>query len=335
MIQFDFKPVASLFEDTKHIFLTSHTNPDGDALGALLALYHFFNKIGHSVEMMVPTPFPDFLEWMPASEKILIYKNDRQKCDQHFNSADILFSLDYNGPARITDAENSFRNSNALKILIDHHIQPETSEYQHIFSTVDVSSTSELVYLFMSALQPDLIDKAITDCIYAGIMTDTGSFSYNCNYESTFRIVADIITKGTKTDEINRLVYGTNPESRIRLMGFSLSEKLVVLPEFKTAYIALTRQELNRYNYKTGDTEGLVNYALSIQGIRFAALFTERTEKIRISFRSAGDFSVNDFAREHFLGGGHKNAAGGDSFEDMNSTLVKFEDLLHRYADKI
>jgi phosphoesterase RecJ-like protein len=166
-------------------------------------------------------------------------------------------------------------------------------------------------------------------------MTDTGSFSYSCNYTSTFRLVAHLIEIGLQTQEINRLVYGTFEESRLRLMGYSLAEKLVVLPEFHTSYIALTGEEMKRFNYQTGDTEGLVNYALSVKGTKFAALFTQRSDKIRISFRSFGNFSVNEFAKEHFQGGGHKNAAGGDSFADMASTILKFESLLTRYADKL
>ncbi|MCB2222097.1 MAG: DHH family phosphoesterase [Bacteroidetes bacterium] len=335
MTTFDFNSIEPLFHSEKKIFLTSHSNPDGDALGALLALFHFFTRKGHEVNMMVPNNFPGFLQWMPGSDQILIYKKDTEVCDQLFRTTDLLFSLDYNSPSRINGAEKAFRQSQAIKILIDHHIDPEKNAYNHCFSTTLTSSTSELVFQMMNEMNGSLIDKKIADCIFTGIMTDTGSFSYNCNYKSTFQIVSELIGKGLQTDEINRLVYATNTENRIRLLGFSLSEKLVVLAEQKTAYIALSREELNRYNYQTGDTEGLVNYALSVVGIRFAALFTERGNKIRISFRSTGNFSVNEFARDHFLGGGHRNAAGGDSFDDLKTTIAKFEALLPRYADKI
>jgi phosphoesterase RecJ-like protein len=331
----DFSSIEPLFRSKKKIFLTSHANPDGDALGALLALFHFFEQTGHEVNMMVPNNFPEFLNWMPGRDKILIYKNDAEVCDQFFETADILFSLDYNSPSRINEAEQPFRYAPATKILIDHHIDPETEAYDHCITTVLTSSTSELVFLFMQKLNKSLINKRIADCIFTGIMTDTGSFSYNCNFKSTFHIVSELIGLGLQPDEINRRVYATNTENRIRLLGFSLNEKLVVLKEFKTAYIALSREELNRYNYKTGDTEGLVNYALGVEGIRFAALFTERENKIRISFRSTGNFSVNAFARKHFVGGGHRNAAGGDSFDNLETTLANFEALLPHYADKI
>jgi phosphoesterase RecJ-like protein len=245
----------------------------------------------------------------------------------------VLFSLDYNSPSRINDASGSFVNSPAVKILIDHHINPEKDAYDHCFSTTQISSTCELVYQFMKSINKNLIDKAIAENIFVGIMTDTGSFSYNCNYESTFKIVAELIGKKIDTNRINRLIYSDNTESRLKLLGYSLSEKLIVLPEYQTAYISLTRAELEKYHYKTGDTEGLVNYALSIKGVQFAALFTERENKIRISFRSVGNFSVNEFAGKHYEGGGHRNAAGGDSFVDMDQTLINFNRLLEDYKD--
>ena len=335
MIDFDFEHIKPLFSTKRKILLTSHTNPDGDALGAGLALFHFFKQMGHEVYFMVPNNFPGFLDWMPASSQILIFDTHRNNCESTIKSADILFSLDYNSPQRLGDAEHVFRESSAIKVLIDHHINPEREAYDYVYSTVNISSTSELVYLFMEAIDDSLINKEIADCVFTGIMTDTGSFSYNCNYPGTFNIVAKLINKGLQTHEVNRLVYGTFAESRLRLLGFSLSEKLVVKPEYHTAYIALTGDELKHYNYQTGDTEGLVNYALSVKETRFAALFTQRKDKIRISFRSVGEFSVNDFAREHFYGGGHRNAAGGDSYDDMPTTIAKFESLLERYAEKL
>ncbi len=333
MEAFDFSEVKYLFKSKKRIFLTAHSNPDGDAIGAVLALYHFFLQAGHEVYAMAPNRFPDFLSWMKGKEHVLIYEEQKTRCDELMGSADVLFSLDYNSPNRIGVAEESFTKAKGTKILIDHHIEPDKAAYDHCFSTTQISSTSELVYLFMKALDDCLINKAIGECVYAGIMTDTGSFSYNCNYETTFTIVSELISKGLDATRINRLVYSTNTESRLRLLGYSLSEKLMVLPEYHTAYISLDKQELQKYNYKTGDTEGLVNYALSIEGIRFAALFTERKDKIRASFRSVGNFSVNAFAKEHYEGGGHKNAAGGDSFVSMDQTIKQFERLLVEYGE--
>jgi bifunctional oligoribonuclease and PAP phosphatase NrnA len=331
----DFSPVSERLKTPKKIFLTSHSNPDGDALGSLLAMYHFLSRLGHEVSMMVPNRFPAFLNWMPGKENILLYENDMERCNMLFEGAELLFSLDYNSPDRIEKAADSFKDSRAFKILIDHHVQPELKAYDHLVITTEISSTSELVYLLMKAIDPEMIDKTIAECICVGIMTDTGSFSYNCNYESTFAIIAELIGKGIRVDEINRKIYATNSENRLRLLGFALSQKLKVLPQFRTAFISLSQSELQEYKHKTGDTEGLVNYALSIDGVVFAALFTERANKIRVSFRSVGDFSVNDFARNHFSGGGHRNAAGGDSFEDMEKTLKKFERLLKDYSLKL
>ncbi len=332
---FDFSGVKNILETPKKILLTSHKGPDGDALGSSLALYHFLSKMGHEVNVMVPNTYPDFLNWMPGQENIIIYEKEKALCDQLFQTVDVLFSLDYNAPSRIGDASEAFIKSSAVKVLIDHHIDPDLEAYNFIYSKTAITSTSEMVYELMEYLSPKLIDKPIAECIYTGIMTDTGSFSYNCNYVRTFEIVAELYKTGMDGQRINRLIYANNTESRLRLLGFSLSQKLKVIPKYHTAYIFLTTQDLKHYNYKDGDTEGLVNYALSIEGIQFAALFSERQDKIRISFRSVGEFSVNHFAREHFDGGGHRNAAGGDSFIGMDKTLEKFERLLAEYASEL
>ncbi len=231
--------------------------------------------------------------------------------------------------------KEAFINAKGVKIMIDHHINPDLTAYDFSFSTTETSSTSELIFDMMAELNPKLINKTISECIYVGIMTDTGSFSYSCNSEKTFRIVAELFKNGIDGVKIHKLIYDTFSESRLRLLGYCLSDKLVVLPKYHTAYIWLTKEELDRFNYKTGDTEGVVNYALGIKGIKFAALFTEREDKIRISFRSTDTFEVNTFARRHYEGGGHKNAAGGDSFIPMKDTLEIFENLLNSYIDKL
>jgi bifunctional oligoribonuclease and PAP phosphatase NrnA len=331
----DFSPIKDLFKTPRKILLTSHTNPDGDAIGAVLATYLFFKDLGHDVSVIVPNSFPDYLAWMSGSGDIKIYENEKAACDLLFADAEILFSLDYNHPNRLKDAEPAFNHSGAIKILIDHHVQPKTDAYHHVFSTTETSSTSELIFDFIIQLNPEALNRSIAECIYAGILTDTGSFSYSCNSEKTFRIVAALYSKGIDGVKISRMVYSTFSASRLRLLGYSLSEKLRVLPEYATAYISLTKDELDRFNYQVGDTEDVVNYALSIKGIRFAAMFMEREKKIRVSLRSVGDFSVNAFAREHFEGGGHKNAAGGDSYSSMEQTLAKFEQLLPSYKSEL
>lgn len=335
MNKLDISEIKELLSTKKKILITSHSNPDGDALGSGLAMMHFLNQFDHEVKFMVPNSFPDFLHWMPGREKILIFEKEKQSTINLMESVDILFSLDYNTPSRLGEAGEIFKKANGTKILIDHHIDPDVNEYDFVLSTVDTTSTSELVYDFISAIDPTKLNIEIAECLYTGIMTDTGSFSYACNYEKTFRIVAELHKLGLDGVKINRLVYNTYSENRLRLLGFALSEKLVVHPEFATAYISLTKEELDKYDYKAGDTEGLVNYALSIKGIKLAALFTEKTKKIRISFRSVGKFSVNELARKHYQGGGHKNAAGGDSFLSMEETLRTFERLLSEYKNEL
>jgi phosphoesterase RecJ-like protein len=331
----DFSEIKELLTPNKKIAIVSHTNPDGDSMGSSLGLFHFLKAYGCEPVVVVPNEYPDFLAWMPGEESILLCTKDKKRAKKTLAEADIIFCLDHNAPSRVGEMEETFKKAGGIKIMIDHHVNPDLNAYDFTFSTTQTSSTSELIFDMMSQLAPQLINKTISECIYVGIMTDTGSFSYSCNSEKTFRTVAELFKNGIDGVKIHRLVYDTFSEMRLRLLGYCLSEKLVVLPEFHTAYIWLTRDELDRFEFKTGDTEGVVNYALGIKGIKFAALFTEKENKIRISFRSTGNFEANTFARTHFEGGGHKNAAGGDSFVPMKETLEKFEKLLVEYKDKL
>jgi phosphoesterase RecJ-like protein len=315
--------------------ITSHVNPDGDAIGASLGLYHFLLRMGYSVSVVIPNDFPRFLEWMPGSKKILITNRSFERSVQLINTAEVIFCLDFNAIERLEALSDTVRNSKAMRILIDHHVDP-VHEFDEIISVVSTSSTSELVYDFIDSFGEDhRITKNIAECIYAGIMTDTGSFSYSCNNEKTYQVVASLMRKGIDAEQIHRLVYDTYSENRMRLLGYSISDKLVVLHEYHTAYISLTRQELKRFKYKIGDTEGIVNYALSIKGINLAVLLTERERLIRLSLRSKGTFSVNDLARMHFDGGGHRNAAGGNSYVTMDETLEKLVSLLKLYQNEL
>ena len=331
----DFKSVIKEFEKSRHILLTSHVNPDGDAVGSMLALYHFFSQKGHFVKMILPNMYPDFLAWMPGCRNIIIYEDDKQKSDELFGNAEIIFSLDYNSPPRIGEASESLKKSDAVKILIDHHINPDKDFYDFIFSTTETSSTAELVYNFIKTIDVTTLNRNIATCLYTGILTDTGSFSYSCEKSETFAVASRLVDEGISPGGISRLIYDTYSASRIRLLGYTLKDKLTVLPEYCSAFISLSRKELDFYQFKVGDTEGFVNYALGIKGIKFAAFLTEKEGKIRLSFRSKGDFNVNDFARTHFEGGGHKNAAGGDSFLNMEDTIGKLKELISRYKDKI
>jgi phosphoesterase RecJ-like protein len=330
----ELQPIKELLLKSKNILIISHSNPDGDAIGSALALGNYFFKKSFNVMVAMPDDFPDYLAWINNASDIKIYSHNKKEIDDFVNLSDIIFCVDFNSLNRLKSMEETVKNSKAKRILIDHHINPEVSQFNFCITTLEVSSTSEMVYDFITSIyDADSVDIDIATSIYVGIMTDTGSFSYSCNYKKTFEIVAKLIDKGINPEIIHRKVYDTFSESRLRLLGYSLSEKLVVLSEYSTAYIWLDKNELDNYNYKVGDTEGLVNYALAIDNIKFAALFTERDNTIRISFRSKGDFNVNDYARMYFNGGGHKNASGATSFFTMQQTIELFLKSLKKYKN--
>ncbi|NVN96031.1 MAG: DHH family phosphoesterase [Bacteroidetes bacterium] len=326
--------LQNIFEKKINIVIVSHSNPDGDALGSSLALYNYFLLKDQVVNVIVPNNFPDYLGWMKGSENILLYNLKKNLCNQLIENADIIFCLDFNALNRVDKLEDVLRKAKAKKILIDHHLQPELTSFDYIFSEIKVSSTSELVYDFIVAIGDErLINIDIASCIYSGIMTDTGSFSYSCNYEKTYQITAALIKLGMDAEEIHHLIYDTFSENRLRLLGFCLSEKLIVIDNLSAAYISLSKADLDRFNYQVGDTEGVVNYALSINHIKLAALFTERDGLVRISFRSKGMVDVNVFARTFFGGGGHHNASGATSYLSLNETVEKFKDSLIVFGD--
>ena len=329
----DYHKINHLLTSVKNILITSHHNPDGDAVGSALALYNLLKKENYNVDVILPNGFPGFLKWMTGSDEILIYNRKKRRCDKIIESADLIFCLDYNALSRVGDMTKALTNAKAPKIMIDHHLQGG-EEFDFVISTIHTSSTAELVYDFIGEIGLiSKVDKSIAECIYTGIMTDTGSFSYSCNYRKTFEITAELLKQGIDIEKIHRLVYDTYSEERMRLLGFCLSERLVVIDKYRTAYIYLSKEDLDKFNYRVGDTEGVVNYALSIEKVVFAALITMRSDHVRISFRSKGDFSVNDFARKHFEGGGHKNAAGGNCYLSLDEAIKKFENLLPLYAN--
>lgn len=331
----DFKEVGRLLAEKRHILLTTHTNPDGDAIGSILAFYRYLIRKGHHVSMMVPDPYPSFLSWLHASEKILVYSEKRDDCLRAIDRANLIFALDYNDLDRIKEAGDRVRRSDAIKIVLDHHLYP-ADHFNLVISVADTSSTSELVFDFISAAGDEhLIDKPIAEALYTGIVTDTGSFSYSCNRVGTYKTIAELFRHGIDGEHIHRLVYDTFSEHRLRLLGHSLSERLIVLPEYHSAFIYLSAEDLDHYKYRTGDTEGVVDFALSISGINLAALFTERDNSIRISFRSKGNFSVERLARDHFQGGGHTNASGATSYMTLQETVKKFRDLLPEYRQAL
>ena len=319
------------------IVIVTHTNPDGDAIGSSLGFYHFLKTFASNakIKVIVPNEFPSFLKWMPGVAEIMIFETSQEAVLKSINEADLCFCLDFNSLKRTDKLSPFLEASKAFKILIDHHPQPENN-FDVMISKIESSSTSELIYDVINSISGvDALSKEIASCLYVGIMTDTGSFSYSCRKPHTYLAVAELIRHGIDSELIHRKIYDTYSENRMRLLGYCLSERLTVLKDFHTAYIYLTENDLKRFNHQNGDTEGVVNYALSIEGIVLAVLFTEKEDKIRISMRSKGEFSVNDLARKHFQGGGHKNASGGDSFNSMKDTLVFFETILRGYQDEL
>lgn len=327
--------LKQLLREKSNVLITTHYNPDGDAIGSSLALFHFLAAIGINSTVLIPNELPSFLQWMPRSGEAIIFQENPELGKEIIAGADLIFCMDYNALSRVKLFTDELRNSNATRIIIDHHIQPE-NEFDLVFSETSVSSTSELLFQIISETGlAGHISKEMAECFFVGIMTDTGSFSFACNRKQTFEIAAKLIEAGLDVERVHRMVYDTYSESRMRLLGRCLSANMKVLPQYATAYIWLTKQDLEDFNYQQGDTEGVVNYALSIQNVAVAALFTERGDRIRVSLRSKGDFSVNEFARKHFNGGGHRNAAGGDIFKTMDETLAWFEGLLPDYSNEI
>ncbi len=332
----EFKEFKKILSNSKNIILQMHINPDGDAVGSSIALSIYLKKLGYNNTIVAPNLFPGFLKWMPNSNEIIVATEHHTKVKKLYENADLIIIIDFNSIFRAGDnIANYITNSSATKVLIDHHPQPDDI-YNLKISSTKVSSTSELVYHLIDFNNDSkLIDKEIADCLYVGIMTDTGSFSFNCNRSDTYLAVASLMNCGVDGENIHRNVYDTYSENRMRLLGYCLNNRLVVLPEFATSYIYLTKEDLKQFNHKIGDTEGFVNYGLSIDSIRFTALFTERDGKIRISFRSKGDFDVNEFARANFNGGGHKNASGSDSADTIENTIKYFEKLLPLYQKQL
>ena len=332
MTKADIKSIKQLLTTPKNIVIVPHKNPDGDAIGSILALYHYLIKYQHKVTVMVPNDYPNFLKWLPGNDNILKHDTETEACESYIKNADIIFTLDFNTFHRTGNMETVLAESDALKIMIDHHQAPD--DYAtYIFSDVSMSSTCEMIYHFIDMLGDiDKIDSNISTCIYVGIMTDTGSFRFPSTTSKTHQIIANLIEKGADNTEIHNNVYDTNSYERLQLLGCALSN-LKVIPESRTAYITLSQEELNRFNYKKGDTEGVVNYGLSLENIVLAAIFIEDKQEgiIKISFRSKGNFSVNEFSRAHFNGGGHTNAAGGRSETSLKTTVDKFISILPSY----
>lgn len=327
----DIQAVQELLATPKKIAIIPHRGPDGDAMGSTLALYHFLLKQNHQPVVIAPNEFPDFLAWLPGSETVEVYEKERVKCTAILKEAELVFTLDFNALHRTGEMETVLKTLTVPFIMIDHHQKPD--DYATVmYSDTQFGSTCEMIYNFITYLgQKSSIDKTIATCIYTGILTDSGSFRFPKTTGNTHRIVADLIDLGVENTVVPTLLFDNSSYNRLQLLGRAL-QNMQLIPEKQTSYITLTQAELNEFHFVKGDTEGIVNYGLSIKGIVFSAIFIENQEEkiIKISFRSQGAFDVNEFARNHFNGGGHINAAGGKSEESLSATVAKFEELVHQ-----
>ncbi|MGJ8731765.1 DHH family phosphoesterase [Cellulophaga fucicola] len=332
----DIKATKSLLSTPQKIVIIPHKNPDGDAIGSTLGLWHYLKSIDQDAVVIAPNNFPKFLKWMPGQEEIVIFEDDKERAQKYITDASLIFTLDFNHLSRVGFMQESLEAAEGTFIMIDHHQAP--SDYAKVtYSDVSMSSTCEMVYNFIEAIDStSKITSDIANCLYTGIMTDTGSFKYSSTTSRTHRVVADLIDKGAENMAIHNKVFDTNSPSRLHILGCAL-KNMVILEDYHTAYITLSQEELDQNNFKKGDTEGIVNYGLTLDNIIFAVIFIENKDEgiIKISFRSQGDFSVNEFARAHFEGGGHDNAAGGKSDISLQETTTKFIGLLDGYKDKL
>jgi phosphoesterase RecJ-like protein len=333
----DIAAIKNLLSSPKNIVIIPHKNPDGDAIGSTLGLLHYLKLQNHNAVVVAPNDYPDFLKWIPGEASILKFESQQTECKKLISEADIMFTLDFNAFHRAGESMSpTLAASAALKIMIDHHQQPDDYA-SYTYSDVTMSSTCEMVYNFIEMLgDTDKISADIATCIYVGIMTDTGSFRFRSTTSRTHVVIGDLIDKGADNTYIHNKVYDTNSYHRLQLLGRAL-QNLEVITDLNTAYITLKQDELDEFNYRKGDTDGIVNYALSVDGIVMAAIFIENKQEdiIKISLRSKGDFSVNEFSRSHFSGGGHTNAAGGKSDLSLKETIAKFISILPAYKNDL
>lgn len=328
-----------LMDSPRNVVVVTHFKPDADALGSSLGLAGYLKKKGHRVTVVTPSDYPSFLSWMPGNSQVIAVSKDDPRpleiAKSAMESADLIFCLDFSNLKRTEDLAETIRSARATKVLIDHHLEPEKfADFEQW--TVSSASTAGLVFQLITELgEQNLIDSDIANCLYAGLMTDTGGFRHSNTTRQEFMIASELVGHGADPSRVAKLIYDNNSLERLRLTGFVLGQKLQVLPEYRTAYMALSAEELRQFGSQTGDTEGLVNYGLSISNIRLSVLLYERKTEIKYSFRSLGDFSVNELARRHFEGGGHKNASGGTFKGSLNDALRKFLDLLPEYSAKL
>lgn len=333
------EPVSHIFQSLtvpKNIVITTHQKPDGDAMGSSLGLFHFLNQLGHRVTVISPTNWATFLNWMPGCDKVMDYDNESARADKLIGEADWIFCLDFNTLSRTKKMEPVLLNARAARILIDHHQQPQTEVFAYGISNTGKSSTSEMVYDFIvDSGHQDKVNNEMAQCLYAGVMTDTGSFRFPSTSKEVHSMVADLLNQGLQHSIIHEALFDNFSENRLRFIGNTLLNRMQVFYEYNTALISIPQSDLIRFDIKTGDTEGLVNYPLSIEGIKLAAIIIDRGEERKCSFRSKGDFDVNVFARKYFGGGGHRNAAGGQSDGSLDEVVSRFIMAMKENTDQL
>lgn len=330
-----FQTLDTLLSQPKRITVISHVNPDGDAIGSSLAFSRFLQKLGHEVEVMVSNAFPDFLAWMPGAGQIHVFDKESDCCNQILDQSELLVLLDFNNFSRAGLIQDKLKKSQADKLLIDHHRDPDVCCFVGVLSDTQVSSTAELVAETILHYGESFLDESIATNLLVGIVTDTGSFAHSVFHPQTFAICSKLVEKSASYNQIHQLVYDTFSENRLRLLGYAISNKMEVLDEYATAIIALNKEELAKFDYQVGDTEGVVNYPLSMKKIKMSVLVTERQGVIRFSFRSKGDFSVHELAQRHFHGGGHTNAAGGTLCCSMDEGMRVLHQVLPKYRETL
>jgi phosphoesterase RecJ-like protein len=322
------KQLSKLFSTSENILVICHINPDGDAIGSQLALYHFLISGGRNIAMISPNNLQEFLKWMDGAGHINIFIKDRKKCRQLIKDANLIIMVDFNQAGRLGEAEDAVRNSAAYKVIIDHHLDPQGFADLIITDSSKCSTTELINELIYNINGGQFLNMPFAEAVYTGIITDTGNFEHGAFTGDTLRTCAALIDYGIDKNRIFDTIYNNFSEERMRFMGFALNKRMVVLKEYECAYIFLTSQDLIDYNHIKGDTEGFVNLPLSIKGINFSTLFVEKENHIKLSFRSKGQFPVNEFAAEYFAGGGHLNASGGDYYSSLNDTIRYFLGVL-------
>ena len=332
-------PISDLYQHLatpKQIVITMHQKPDGDAMGSTLGLYHFLLQMGHHVKVISPTNWADFLSWMPSISAVADYEREVENCDKLTASADFIFCLDFNTLNRTKNMETALTNAKGQRIIIDHHREPQTAMFQYGISDITKSSTCEMVYDFIVASgHINLLNDTVAQCLYTGVMTDTGSFRFPSTTASVHKMVAHLKELGLLHAPIHSALFDNGTENRLRFLGNVLTNRMEVFYEYNTVLICIPQADLVKYDIKTGDTEGLVNYPLSIKGIIFAAIIIDRGEERKCSFRSKGEFDVNTFARTYFNGGGHYNAAGGISAQSLSEAGQSFITAMKQHKQQL